>query len=83
MEVRKVSSKSQLTLPKSFAGQLVSIEEISEGVLQVKIGQFIPHSERMLHTDKYKKRLKGFDKWMDNHIPEESDLNDIIKDVKK
>ena len=61
MEVRKVSSKSQLTLPKEFAGKLVSIERISEGVIQIKKGQFVPDSERMFHTKKYEKRLKDFD----------------------
>lgn len=79
MEVRKVSSKSQLTLPKNFAGKLVSIEEISEGVIQIKAGQFIPDSERIFHTKKFKKRLKDFDQWMDEHTPEESDLKPLSK----
>ncbi len=62
MEVRKVSSKSQITLPKEFAGKLVSIERLSEGVLQIKSGEFIPDSEKIFHTEKYKKRLEAFDK---------------------
>lgn len=80
MEVRKVSSKSQLTLPKEFAGKLVSIEKLAEGIIQIKTGQFIPDSERIFHTEKYKKRLKKFDKWMDNHTPEESDLDELLSD---
>jgi hypothetical protein len=80
MEVRKVSSKSQLTLPKEFAGKLVAIEKLSQGVIQIKTGQFIPDSEKIFHTEKYKKRLKKFDKWMDEHQPEESDLHELIKE---
>jgi bifunctional DNA-binding transcriptional regulator/antitoxin component of YhaV-PrlF toxin-antitoxin module len=74
MEIRKVSSKSQLTLPKEFAGKLVSIETLSKGTLQIKTGEFIPHSEKIFHTEEYQKRLRKFDEWMDKHDPEESNV---------
>ncbi len=80
MEIRKVSIKSQVTLPKEFAGKLVSIENLSEGVIQIKMGEFIPHSERMFHTEEYRKRLEKFDRWMDQHEPEESNLEDLSGD---
>jgi len=80
MDIKKVSSKSQLTLPKEFAGKLVSIEKMSESVLQIKTGRFIPDSEMIFHSEKYKKRLKKFDKWMDEHTPEESNLDELMKD---
>ena len=77
MEIRKVSSKSQVTLPKQFAGKLVSIESLSEGIIQIKTGQFIPHSEKIFHTEGYGERLKEFDQWMDKHDPEESNLEEL------
>ena len=77
MEIRKVSSKSQLTLPKEFAGKLVSMESLSEGILQIKTGEFIPHSEKVFHTEEYKKRLNKFDQWMDKHDPEESNIEEF------
>ena len=80
MEIRKVSTKSQVTLPKEFAGKLVSIESLSEGVIQIKTGEFIPHSERIFHTVQYRKRLKKFDQWMDKHEPEESNLEELSGD---
>jgi len=80
MEIRKVSSKSQVSLPKEFAGKLVSIERLSEGIIQIKTGEFIPHSEKIFHTEKYRKRLKNFDRWMDKHDPEESDLEALSGD---
>lgn len=83
MEVRKVSSKSQLTLPKEFAGKLVSMEMLSKGVIQIKAGEFVPDSERIFHTEKYKKRLKKFDQWMDQHDPEESGLEELFKGKQK
>ncbi len=83
MEVRKVSSKSQVTLPKEFAGKLVSIEKLAEGVIQIKTGKFIPNSEKIFHTEKYKKRLKKFDQWMDKHTPEESNQDELLMDTEE
>ncbi len=83
MEVRKVSSKSQLTLPKEFAGKLVSIDKVADGVLQIKIGQFVPDSERIFHSENYQRRLGRFDKWMDQRDPEESDLEELSKENKR
>ena len=83
MEVRKVSSKSQITLPKEFAGKIVSIEKLADGVIQIKTGQFIPDSEKIYHTEKFKKRLNKFDKWMDKHVPEESNLDEFLMDTEK
>ena len=74
MEIRKVSSKSQITLPKEFSGKLVSIEKLADGVIQIKTGEFIPDSEKIFHTQAYKNKLKKFDQWMDNHVLEETDV---------
>ena len=83
MEVRKVSSKSQLTLPKEFAGKLVSIDKVAEGVLQIKIGQFVPDSERIFYSENYQRRLARFDEWMDQRDPEESNLEKLSKKNKR
>ncbi len=80
MEVCRVSVESQLTLPKEFAGKLVSIEKLSEGVLQIKAGKFIPDSEMAFHTEAYQRRLAKFDRWMDTHVPLESNLDEMHKE---
>ena len=79
MEIRKVSSKSQITLPKEFSGKLVSIEKLADGVVQIKTGEFIPDSEKIFHTQAYKNKLEEFDQWMDNHVLEETDVESAIK----
>ncbi len=83
MEVRKVSSKGQLTLPKEFAGKLVCVERLSESVVQIKAGKFVPDSEVLFHMQKYKKRLKKFDQWMDKHEPSETNLEELIRGKQK
>lgn len=83
MEIRKVSSKSRVTLPKEFAGRYVYVEKIAEGILQIKTGEFIPDSEKIFHTKEYQERLKRFDQWMDEHTPDDSDALELIEGKKK
>ena len=56
---------------------------LAEGVIKIKTGEFVPDSERIFHTEKYKKRLKTFDQWMYQHDPEESDLEVLFKGKNK
>ena len=79
MEILKVSTESQLTLPPEFAGRLVSVQKIADGVLQVKVGQFEPDAERIFHTEQYKERLIKFDRWLDKHRPTESDIVELAR----
>jgi len=83
MQIRKVTPDSLLTLPREFAGKFVSVEKIAEGVLRIKTEAFTPDSEHIFHTREYQERLKRFDKWMDQHDPEESDLDELLRDRKK
>ena len=76
MTTQRVTLTSQVTLPKEFAGKTVLIERISdEGIhIWIKHDQSIPDSERIFHTQEYQQRLDEFDQWMDQHQPEESDI---------
>jgi hypothetical protein len=62
----------------NVVGKLVSIDKIDKGVLQIKIGQFVPDSERIFHSQEYQKRLERFDEWMDQCDPEDSDLEELF-----
>ncbi len=62
----------------NVVAKLVSIDKIDKGVLQIKIGQFVPDSERIFHSQEYQKRLERFDEWMDQCDPEDSDLEELF-----
>jgi hypothetical protein len=79
MEIKKVSAKSRITLPKEFAGKYVLIEKVSEGIIQIKTGEFIPDSEKMFHSEEYRNRLKRFDEWMDEHSPDDANVQELIE----
>lgn len=50
MIVKSVGSNGQITLGKEFAGRLVMLDQTAPGVWTLKLGQFIPDSEKWLHT---------------------------------
>jgi hypothetical protein len=79
MEIKKVSAKSRITLPNEFAGKYVLIEKLSEGILQIKTGEFIPDSEKLFHSEEYRNRLKRFDEWMDQHTPDDGNVEDLVE----
>ena len=57
MIVKSVGSNGQITLGKEFAGRLVMLDQTEPGVWTMKLGQFIPDSEKWLHTSEAKAAL--------------------------
>jgi hypothetical protein len=47
--IKSVGRSGQISLGKKFAGKTVLIDQIEPGVWVVKLGQFIPDSEKWLH----------------------------------
>ena len=57
MIVKSVGSNGQITLGKEFAGRLVMLDQTEPGVWTMKLGQFIPDTEKWLHTPEAKAAL--------------------------
>jgi hypothetical protein len=55
--IKTLGSSGQIALGKRFAGQQAIVEELEPGVWMVKVGQFIPDSERWLHEPDVKAKL--------------------------
>ena len=58
MIVKSVGSNGQITLGKEYAGRLVMLDQTEPGVWMLKLGQFIPDSEKWLHTPEATKLLE-------------------------
>ena len=81
METQKVSLRSRITLPHEFAGKIVLIERIGDGVINIRIRQEndLAEFEQSLHTAEYQTRLREFEQWLEHHQPEESDIEELAK----
>lgn len=77
MNIKTIGANGQITLGTKYAGQSVAIEEIEAGVWVLKLGDFIPRSERWIHDPTFSARLDEALEWDENHVPTETDLKDL------
>jgi hypothetical protein len=67
--IKTIGANGQISLGKEYAGKSVLVDEIEPGVWVVKIGQFIPDSERWLHEPDAKAKLDEAIAWAERTPP--------------
>ena len=77
MIVKSVGRNGQITLGKEFAGRLVMIDQAAPGVWTLKMGEFVPDSERWLHRPEAKAKLDRALKWAEENPARETRLDDL------
>lgn len=77
--VKTIGASGQIALGKQYAGRHVLIEEIEEGVWVVKLGDFIPDSERWLHEPESSRSLDDAIRWAEKTPPGKSDLKKLAR----
>ncbi len=75
--IKTISSNGQLELGEEYSDRQVLIDEIKPGVWLLKLGQFIPDSERWLHEPKAKAEIDEAISWAEHHPPQATDLDDL------
>lgn len=75
--IKTVGRSGQISLGKQYAGQHVLVDEIEPGVWLIKVGEFIPDSERWLHAPAVKARLDQAIAWAEQHAPGEMDPDEL------
>jgi hypothetical protein len=61
--IKTIGASGQITLGKEYSGKTVLVDEIEPGVWMVKVGEFIPDSERWLHEPAEKAKLDEAIAW--------------------
>jgi hypothetical protein len=67
--ITTLGTDGEVSLGKEYAGKTVLVDEIEPGVWIVKIGQFIPDSERWLHEPETRAKLDEAVSWADSTSP--------------
>jgi hypothetical protein len=75
--VKTIGSSGQISLGKEHAGRQVLVEEVEPGCWVVKLGRFVPDSERWLHEARVEKALDEAIAWAEQHPAEASDLDGL------
>ena len=70
--IKTIGSNGQISLGKEHAGKSVLVDEVEPGVWVVKIGQFVPDSERWLHTPEAKAKLDEAIAWAEKTRPSDN-----------
>jgi hypothetical protein len=81
--VKTIGSSGQIALGKEYAGRHVLIDEVERGVWIVKLGDFIPDSERWLHRPEVSRSLDRAIAWAEKHPPRKTNLENLAKRLKK
>ena len=81
--VKTIGSSGQIALGKEYAGRHVLIDEVERGVWVVKLGDFIPDSERWLHKPEVSRSIDRAIAWAEKHPPRKTDLESLAKRLKK
>jgi hypothetical protein len=79
--LKSVGRSGQIFLGKQYAGKTVMIEQIETGVCLLKIGEFIPVSERWLHDPAVSQDLNEAIVWAEKHSPQDSDMSALFPEI--
>ena len=75
--IKTVGSSGQISLGKEFAGRHVLIDQVEPGMWLLKIGSFVPDSERWLQQTEVESMLDEAVAWAEKTSPADSDLDDL------
>jgi hypothetical protein len=71
-QVKVVGTNGQLSLGKQFAGKMVRIDQVDEGTWLIKSGEFMPDSEKWLHTPESIAKLEKALAWSEKNAPQDN-----------
>lgn len=73
--IKTIGASGQIALGKEFAGRQVLIDQIEGGVWLIKLGEFVPDSERWLFEREVAADLDEATAWAETNPPREADLD--------
>ena len=81
MIVKRIGQSGQIALGKEHAGRMVVVEQPEDGVWVIKLGEFVPDSERWLFDRRVAEDLDEAIRWAESHPPGETDLDALSAEV--
>jgi hypothetical protein len=72
--IKTVGRSGQIALGKEYAGRSVLVDELEPGVWIIKLGQFIPDSERWLYEAQVQQEVAEAIAWAERNPPRPTDI---------
>ena len=83
VEIKTIGASGQISLGKEYAGRIVTVDQVAEGVWTIKTAQVIPDNELWLHTPEVKASLDEALAWSASHERAETGLDAITELMKR
>ena len=83
VEIKTIGASGQISLGKEYAGRIVTVDQVAEGVWTIKTAQVIPDDELWLHAPEAKASLDEALAWSASHERVETDLDAITELMKR
>jgi hypothetical protein len=75
--IKTIGRSGQIALGEEYAGRSVLVDELEPGVWIIKLGQFIPDSERWLDDTQVQQEVEEAIAWAECNPPRPTDLEDL------
>ena len=75
--IKTIGNSGQISLGKEFAGRHVLVDQIEQGVWILKVGTFVPDSERWLDNPDVESALEEAIAWAEATPAQESNLKEL------
>lgn len=75
--IKTIGRSGQIALGKEYAGRHALLTEVEPGVWTIKLGEFVPDSERWIHEPGVAESLDRAIEWSANNPPAETGIDDI------
>jgi hypothetical protein len=72
--IKVIGKSGQIALGKEYAGRSVLVDQLEPGVWIIKVGEFIPDSERWLYDAHVQKEVEEAIAWAERNPPRVTDL---------
>ena len=72
--IKTIGRSGQIALGKEYAGRSVLVDQLEPGVWMIKLGEFVPDSERWLCDTQVQQEVEEAIAWAERHPPRPTDL---------
>ena len=81
--IKTIGNSGQISIGKEYAGRNVLVDQIEHGVWIIKLGKFIPDSEKWLFQANINSELDEAITWAEKNPPKSSDLDELENRFRK
>ena len=72
--IKTIGRSGQIALGKEYAGRSVLVDQLEPGVWIIKLGEFLPDSERWLYDTQVQHEVEEAITWAEQNPPRPTDI---------